>query len=239
MALNWSKFPWLTAGVALGATALFTLAAVDHSNASSATRSASATWAEWATFQRTAYDGNVVDWLTVRAWTTHVVHVSSLHLLGSGFVWLIAAASIERISRASLALMLIFGAPLITWAAMLAEPAMGSYVGLSGLACGCVAWLAFERICDVETGKRAQLAGVVLALLVIARIAVDLLGNGTGWGVALHDSAGLAEATRVSRYGHLAGAVIGALCWLGYTLLREFRNTSTTTCIARETKSAS
>ena len=58
----------------------------------------------WATFERQVSGG--IGW---QMWTTHAVHVSLLHLLGSGLVWWIAGAAVERISRGSLVGLLVIG----------------------------------------------------------------------------------------------------------------------------------
>ena len=186
-----SSWPWLAGGVALLA------GLITASDAASA----------WAGLER----GGGGWW---RFWTTHAVHVSASHLLGSGLVWLVAGAAVERISRGSLAVLLVAGAPAIAWAALAAEADMGSYVGLSGLACGCVVWLALALVLDARTEKRGRLVGTVLLVAVTDRIAWDLLGNGQGW-VMMPDSSETGTV-RVARYAHLAGSVAGALCWAAY-----------------------
>lgn len=186
-----SSWPWLAGGVALLA------GLITASDAASA----------WAVLER----GGGGWW---RFWTTHAVHVSASHLLGSGLVWLVAGAAVERISRGSLAVLLVAGAPGIAWAALTAEADMGSYVGLSGLASGCVVWLALELVRAGRAEKRDRLLGAILLVAVAGRIAWDLLGNGRGWVMTLDASE--AEEVRVARYAHFAGAVAGALCWAGY-----------------------
>lgn len=190
-----STWPWLAVGVTLLAALL----------------TASGTASAWATASRTAAGG--FGW---QAWTTHCVHVSAAHLLGSGLVWLVAGAAVERLSRGSLVVVVVAGAPAITGIALVMEPGMGSYAGLSGLACACVVWLA----CAWFSDKRTRLLGSILWVAVGVRIACDLSGNGHGWGLALNEATA-GDPVRVARYAHLAGAIVGALVRLGY--LRSLR----------------
>jgi len=190
-------WPWLAIGVTILAALLTT------SDAASA----------WATATRIPSRELGLGW---QAWTTHGVHVSALHLLGSGLVWLMAGAAVERISRGSLIALILAGAPAITWAALVAEPEMGSYVGLSGLACACVAWLACAWLWSEQSHKRTRLLGAILLMAVGIRIGCDLLGNGRGWGLALNEATA-GDSVRVARYAHLAGALAGALIWFIYS----------------------
>ena len=193
-----SSWPWLTGGVALLAGLI---TACDAASA-------------WAVLER----GGGGWW---RFWTTHAVHVSASHLLGSGLVWLVAGAAVERISRGSLAVLLVAGAPGIAWAALAAEADMGSYVGLSGLACACVVWLALELTGGGRVEKRSRLLGGLLLVAVAGRIAWDLWANGRGWWVA--PAGTMTGPVRVARHAHLAGAVAGALCWAGHAWTNGFR----------------
>ncbi len=196
-----STWPWLAVGVTVLAALL----------------TASDTASAWATATQPASGAGFSFKLAWQAWTTHGVHVSALHLLGSGLVWLVAGTAVERISRGSLVILVLAGAPAITWVALAAEPEMGSYVGLSGLACACVVWLAFERVWGRQANNRTRLLGGILLLAVGVRIGCDLLGNGHGWGLAINEAT-VDNSVRVARYAHLTGAIVGALCWLGYTV---------------------
>lgn len=182
------SWPWLTAAVALAAGLI---AIADHG-------------AEWAALRRSG-EG---PW---RWWTTHAAHVSTSHLLTSGLVWLIAGAAVERTSRASVALLLIAGAPVIAWTALAADARMESYVGLSGLAAGCVVWLGLELAWKGRGETRDRLLGSAILVGLSARIAWDLMGAGEAW-IATFDAA--TRPVRVARFAHLAGALVGSACWM-------------------------
>ncbi len=96
---------------------------------------------------------------------------------------------------------------------------MRSYVGLSGLACACIAWLALELTWGARIEKRSRLLGAILLVGVASKIGWDVLGNGQGWLVAINEP--MTGPVRVARYAHLAGAVAGALCWAGYAWPRR------------------
>lgn len=190
MARAYASWPWLTGAVVLLAGLI---AATDNG-------------AAWATLERDGSGG----W---RWWTTHLVHVSTEHLLASGLVWLAAGAAVERVSRGSVVLLLLAGAPAIAWVALTAESGMRSYVGLSGLACGCIAWLGLELTWGGRVNRRARLLGTALLGGLIIRIAWDLLSNGTAW--MMLGEASMEGPFRVARHAHLAGALAGAVCWAG------------------------
>ncbi len=86
-----------------------------------------------------------------RLWTAHLVHLGGGHLLWNLAVFVPAAAWAERLAplRARLFLAL---APGVIGAALLAfDPALERYAGLSGVAAGALALLAFLKLRDRDS----------------------------------------------------------------------------------------
>lgn len=204
MARPHCSWPWLTSGVVLLAALI---AATENGPA-------------WAALER----GTNAGWWSW--WTTHAVHVSTSHLLASGLVWLTAGAAVERLSRGSVALLLLAGAPVIAWVALVTEAGMSRYVGLSGLACGCVAWLGLELACGARVEKPGRLLGALLLLGLLVRIGWDVLSAGEAW-IAEIDAPQIGTV-RVARFAHLAGALAGAVCWIGHAWRHRARSPATT-----------
>jgi rhomboid family GlyGly-CTERM serine protease len=105
-----------------------------------------------------------------RLWTGHWVHFSSSHLAWNLAVAAGAGLWLERLQPGWLPRYLLAGAPLISVALLLAEPAMQAYGGLSALATGLVVLLALAQL--VRPGaERARWWAVLL--LVAAKTAFD------------------------------------------------------------------
>ncbi len=185
------RVPWLACGVVLAAGVM---ASVGEA-------------AAWAIWER---GSGTVRWWS--GWTTHAVHVSAGHALASGSVWLVAAALVERASRCAMVAILAVGAPVIAWAALAGEPEMGRYVGLSGLACAVLAWLGAEWTWGGRDGRDGSagrwLGPGVLAVLAV-RTGWDFLADGSGWLMTAADGG----ESRVARWAHTAGALVGIAVW--------------------------
>jgi rhomboid family GlyGly-CTERM serine protease len=98
-----------------------------------------------------------------RLWTGHWVHFSASHLGWNLAVLLVAGNLLEAVRPGLLRRYTLLAAPLIGAAFLIFAPAMHTYGGLSGLATGGVALLAFARITDEPGERRRWLA--VLGLL--------------------------------------------------------------------------
>lgn len=133
-----------------------------------------------------------------RLWTGHWVHFSASHLAWNLTVLLGAGAWLARRHHGLLLTYTLLGAPLISLALLLGEPAMQTYGGLSGLATGVVVLLALTGL-GRPGSDRAWWWG--LLILVAAKIAFDATQTSTLF-------AGFAtQAIRASVLAHAAGAV--------------------------------
>jgi rhomboid family GlyGly-CTERM serine protease len=154
-----------------------------------------------------------------RLWTAAFVHWSPLHLganlagcaVLAGFG---AAAAVP--GRAAMAWLLAW--PL-THAALLAQPALAHYGGLSGVLHAGVAVVAVALLARAGRSRAvgAAVAAGLLAKLLLERPWAGPLAHPAGWDIA------------VAPLAHAAGAAAGALCALALGLGRR----STTTIAPR------
>lgn len=141
-----------------------------------------------------------------RLWSAHAVHFSWSHLGWSGLVWLVAGGLLERETRHGWMWMILLLAPLITVTALVLDPDLARYGGLSGLATAPVVWLGLHWVTR-ERGILRAVGGLVLA--------------GVGWKIvnewgSLGDNPVFAEFDpverniRVASWAHVTGALGGA-----------------------------
>jgi rhomboid family GlyGly-CTERM serine protease len=147
-----------------------------------------------------------------RLWTAAWVHLSPLHLqanvLGCAVLAVFGiAAALPR--RATLAWLLAW--PL-THAALLVQPQLLHYGGLSGLLHAGVAVAALELVCQ-QRGRRRVIGGLVLAglalKLVLERAWIEPVQAMPGWDMP------------IATLAHLTGAAAGLSCgavsqWFGH-----------------------
>ncbi len=93
-------------------------------------------------FDRLAIRGG--DWW--RIWTGSWVHFSVSHLVWNLVVFLAAGVWLERISPGPARWFLVIGPLVIGTTLYVADPSLMRYAGLSGLAAGVLALLAFEQL---------------------------------------------------------------------------------------------
>jgi hypothetical protein len=105
----------------------------------------------------------------------------------------------ERACLRSMVGLVVLGSPLIVLAALLGDPRINSYVGLSGLATGAVAWLAIRWI---RAGPNRGIGWAIAGGLLI-KIAWEV------GGAEPRTLAGTAGEVRVAEWAHAAGAAAG------------------------------
>jgi rhomboid family GlyGly-CTERM serine protease len=140
-----------------------------------------------------------------RAWAGHVVHYGPSHLLWNLAVFLPAGAWLERLWPCLTRWFYAICPPVISTVLLLAEPDLGRYAGLSGMATGMLVLLAGLQL---RRGKDepAWFWWAVLAL-VAAKIVLELV-TGAPLIVSYEGS------VRSVPLAHVGGLGCGALFWL-------------------------
>lgn len=146
-----------------------------------------------------------------RLYTGHFVHYNASHLWGDLLAFAAWAAFVERTSRRLFVLTLVFGAPLLSLAILLAAPELREYRGLSGLDCALVAELVLVRGFGVgapferaPSGALRNLA-VVCAAAFAAKCAYELV---SGHAIVAQD---LGPGVVLVVAAHPLGALTGVL----------------------------
>lgn len=161
----------------------------------------------------------VLDWQPAHAfdqpwrwWSAAFVHWSPLHLAAN----LAGLALLAALGRAAAAPARVAAGWLLAWplthVALLAEPALAHYGGLSGVLHAGVAAIATWLLWAAR-GRRRWLGGAIAAGLA-AKVALEApwagpLAHPAGWDIA------------VAPLGHAAGALAGASCTLAALALRR------------------
>lgn len=107
-----------------------------------------------------------------RLWTPHLLHFSASHLGWNLVVLLGAGVWAERVVPRRMRLLYVIAPALIGVALLVFDPFLSRYAGLSGLAAGAVALLAFTQIAR-SPGRDRWFWWAVLALLA-AKILLEL-----------------------------------------------------------------
>jgi rhomboid family GlyGly-CTERM serine protease len=140
-----------------------------------------------------------------RLWTGHWVHFSFSHLAWNLVVLLGSGAWLEHVRPGWFARYILIGAPLISLALLVGEPAMSTYGGLSGLATGVIVLLALAQISPTNPARLWWMSALVL---VAAKCVFD----------ASHSSALFADfhspAIRPSALAHAAGGATALALFL-------------------------
>lgn len=156
-----------------------------------------------------------------RAWSAHLAHFSWSHLLWSGLVWLAAGSVLEREDRRAWLLTVLLVAPAVTILALLLDPDLARYGGLSGLATVPLVTLALRRL-FLPSPRLARFIAAVLLTAVTIKLIHEF---------ASPDRAPLLAAfsletgpVRSAPYAHLTGALGGLVLALSALLRpRVFR----------------
>lgn len=146
--------------------------------------------------------------------TGHWVHFGATHLVLNGLTLLGAGMWLERLRAGELVRFTAVAAPLLGGMLWLLEPAMGTYGGLSGLACGVVTLAALTQM----RAARDPFTRIWCAALLVVVGMKALVDVSTVSRSLMHFTP--ADAVRVSQWAHLAGAVVG----VGFFLSRRRGN---------------
>jgi len=140
-----------------------------------------------------------------RAWTGHIVHFGSSHLLWDVVVFLPAGCWLEY-RWPSMARWFYLVCPLgISGALLLLEPTLQRYAGLSGLATGTLVLLAALQL--QRTKEEPAWFWICVLALVGAKIGTELF---TGAPLMVTDFVGI----RSVPLAHIGGAGCGLIFWL-------------------------
>jgi len=153
-----------------------------------------------------------------RAWSAVAVHYSALHLAANlaGALLVGALGHVARVPARSVVAWLV--AWPLTQAALLLQPALLHYGGLSGVLHAGVAVVALH-LRFVAAPRLRRIGAAILAVLVIKVLSetpwTGVLRYPAGWDIA------------VAPLGHASGAVAGALCSLIAELRQRRRSRAT------------
>ena len=139
-----------------------------------------------------------------RAWTGHIVHYSSSHLVWNLVIFLAAGCWLEYMRPRPIRAFYLACPALISAVLLLGEPDLERYAGLSGVATGVLVFLAFVQLS--ENNAEPTWFWVAVFGLVMVKIAVETV---TGAPLLVQDFAGF----RVVPLAHLSGAVCGVAAW--------------------------
>jgi len=155
--------------------------------------------------RRFGYDrGQVVAGEWWRLWTGNLVHFGATHLGWNLAVFVPAAAWAERLAPTRLRLFLALAPGGIGLALLAFDPALTRYAGLSGVAAGVLALLAFVKL-STPSADLWFWRGVVA--LIAWKIAAE---RWLGYALFAHFSASNIEAVPLA---HLAGVALAAIAW--------------------------
>ena len=174
---------------------------------------------------------SLLDWQPARAWaepwrafTGAFVHWNAAHL-GANLLGTALVAVLGRVARLPAPAMLAWAAAWpLTQAALLMQPALAHYGGLSGVLHAGVAVVALWLLARDCGRRRASGAAIGLALFV--KLVLE-----EPWGLPVRlpgmaDSAGAAMA--IAPLAHATGAVAGLLCGAVALVLAPQRKSATT-----------
>ncbi len=139
-----------------------------------------------------------------RAWTGHIVHFSSSHLIWNLVIFLAAGCWLEYIRPRSARWFYLACPPIISACLLVGEPDLERYAGLSGVATGVLVFLAFVQLS--ENNAEPTWFWVAVSGLVMVKIALETV---TGAPLLVHDFAGF----RVVPLAHISGSVCGLVAW--------------------------
>ena len=141
-----------------------------------------------------------------RLWSGHVVHFSLRHaLIDSATLLVISGIAEAEFGSRRVALLLLVGAPLMSIGMMFATPELIDYRGASAIA---VMLATAVGVSWWRSRAASRCVLGVLALGLLAKIGCDAVGMSL-------TLAELPDAVRVAWQGHLLGAVLGGLWFLG------------------------
>ena len=110
-----------------------------------------------------------------RLWTAHVVHLGASHLFWNLAVFLPAGLWAERIAPRRTRWFLLLAPPAIGLVLLALAPGLQGYVGLSGVAAGMLAWLAFLKLRAADSDRGFWWGA--LALLGLKIVAESMAGR--------------------------------------------------------------
>jgi rhomboid family GlyGly-CTERM serine protease len=139
-----------------------------------------------------------------RAWTGHLVHFGSSHLLWNLAIFLAAGCWIERLRPRSTRWFYVICAPVIAASLLILEPDLARYAGLSGVATGVLVFLGCVKL-DSHSAEPTWFWVAVFGLVVV-KIALETV---THTPLLVEDFSGIV----VVPLAHISGAVCGIATW--------------------------
>jgi len=139
-----------------------------------------------------------------RAWTGHIVHFGSSHLLWNLAIFLAAGCWAERIRPRTTRWFYVICAPVIAASLLILEPDLARYAGLSGVATGVLVLLGCVKL-DSHSAEPTWFWVAIFGLVVV-KIALETV---THTPLLVNDASGFI----VVPLAHISGAACGVATW--------------------------